>query len=223
MANPGPRRRRYSSVAREEQARRTRSGVLTAATTLFVDRGYGATTMRAVATASGVSVPTVEALFGSKPRLLKAAIDLAIAGDDEPVALLDRSWARRAAAAITPSELLLLVMEVLVPTQIRSAGLLLSLFEGAATDPGLAQLAERKTEDRSTLARWLVDRLAAVGPLRPGLERDEAIDTCWLLIDPAVFHRLTVQRGWGPERYGRWLADTLSRLLIDHPPDGSSP
>jgi hypothetical protein len=39
-----------------------------------------------------VSVPTVELLFGNKARLLKAAIDVAIAGDDDAVPVLDRSW-----------------------------------------------------------------------------------------------------------------------------------
>lgn len=53
--------------------------------------GYSATAMRVVAASVGVAVPTVELLFGTKPRLLKAAIDVTIAGDDEPVGVLDRS------------------------------------------------------------------------------------------------------------------------------------
>ena len=56
--------------------------MLDAATAVFLDRGYGGATIRAVAAEARVSVPTVEALFGTKARVLKAAIDVAIAGDE---------------------------------------------------------------------------------------------------------------------------------------------
>lgn len=53
--------------------------------------------MRAVAADAGVALPTVELVFGTKAKLLKAVVDVAIAGDDEPVPMLDReyqwSWA----------------------------------------------------------------------------------------------------------------------------------
>src|SRR5215472_13049920 len=91
--------RRYRSSVRDAQARRTRRRVLDAATAVFLDRGYGGATIRAVAAGAEVSVPTVEALFGTKARLLKAAIDVAIAGDDEPVPVLDRSPAQAASKA----------------------------------------------------------------------------------------------------------------------------
>jgi AcrR family transcriptional regulator len=81
-------RRAYRSPERTERAQRTRAAVLAAAHELFSERGYAGTTMRLVAAAAGVSVPTVELLFRTKPSLLKACIDVAIAGDDEPVAML---------------------------------------------------------------------------------------------------------------------------------------
>jgi hypothetical protein len=37
----------------------------------------------------------------------------------------------------------------------------------------------------------------------------------WILMDPAVFNRLTRQRGWTLERYQHWLASSLERLLIN--------
>src|ERR1700755_1709329 len=92
-------RRRYQSAQRQQQAQQTRARIVAAATGQFLAAGYAGTTVKAVAVAAGVSVPTVEAAFGTKARLLKAAIDVATAGDDEPVAMLDRAWARRAQAA----------------------------------------------------------------------------------------------------------------------------
>ena len=116
--------RPYRSVVRAEQARRTRGRVLEVAHRLFVERGYPATSMRAVAAAADVAVPTVELLFGTKPRLLTAVIDVAIAGDDEPVGVLDRDWAVRAREAPTARELLRVAAGVLRAGQERSAGVL---------------------------------------------------------------------------------------------------
>jgi AcrR family transcriptional regulator len=57
---------------------------------LFLDRGYGATTVDAIADLSQVPVATVYRLFGSKVGILKALIDVSIVGDDEAVAMADR-------------------------------------------------------------------------------------------------------------------------------------
>jgi AcrR family transcriptional regulator len=194
----------YRSSRRAEQARATRRRILDAATTVFLERGYAAATMRVLAGQAGVSVPTVELLFGTKVKLLKAAIDVAIAGDDEPVPMLDREWANAGA------DFLDVAAEVLTSAQERSAGLVLAVFEGASADPELAALAEQMTTQRATTAAWIVDRLA---PLR--CDRDEAVDTVWILMDPAVFHRLTRRRGWTPQRYRQWFARSVARLLTD--------
>ncbi len=91
--------RPYRSAHRQGQARRTRRRILDAAAAEFSSRGYAATTVAAIAAAAGVSVPTVEQAFRTKANLLKAAIDVAIAGDDEPVPVLQRPAAVAAAAA----------------------------------------------------------------------------------------------------------------------------
>src|SRR5260370_2029686 len=127
--------RRYRSSLREAQARRTRQRVLDAATAVFLDRGSGAATLRAIAGEAKVSVPTVEALFGTKARLLKAAIDVAIAGDDEPVAVLDRSWAADARKAGTAEEFLSVVAGVVAAAPARSAGPGLAVLQRSAPAP----------------------------------------------------------------------------------------
>src|SRR5207344_3024220 len=94
--SPRMRTRRYRSPCRDQQARHTRARIIAAAARRFLEHGYAATTMRAVATDAGVAVPTVELAFKTKARLLKAVIDTAIAGDDEPVPMLAREWAKQA-------------------------------------------------------------------------------------------------------------------------------
>ena len=206
--------RAYRSSRREEQARQTRRRVLEAATAVFLERGFAGTTMRLVAGRAGVSVPTVELLFGTKGKLLKAAIDVAIAGDDEPVPVLAREWTEAAAGAGTAEEFLDIVAGVLGSAQERSAGLVLAVFEAAATDTELAGLADQLTGQRATTAGWIVDGLMRNAPLRPGCDRREAVDTVWILMDSAVFDRLTRRRGWTPEEYRRWFAGSVRRLLI---------
>src|SRR5438270_11397071 len=84
-------RRPYDSSRRQEQAQQNRWAVLQAAHHMFVERGFAATTMPAVASTAGVSVQTVYKAFGNKPRLAKAVFDTAIAGDDQPLPLLQRA------------------------------------------------------------------------------------------------------------------------------------
>ena len=209
--------RAYRSPRRDAQARQTRRRVLEAATALFLARGYAGTTMRAVAGGAGVSVATVELLFGTKVALLQAAIDVAIAGDDEPVAVLDREWADAARRAGSAQEVLALLAEVLTAAQQRSAGLVLAAFEAARADPVLEDLAAELTARRRVTARWVVDTVARCAPVPD----DDAVDTLWLLMDSAVFDRLVHRLGWSPDRYRTWFARSAARLLVptDPPPE----
>ena len=181
---------------------------------MFDERGYAGTTIRSVAERAGVSVPTVEALFGTKGRLLKAAIDVAIAGDDQPVPMLARDWATAAARAADPESFLSIVAGVLAPAQSRSSGLVLAAFEGAGSDTELAGVAAQMTAQRVTMATWAVARLSALGALRAGIGHDEATDTIFAIMEPAVFDRLTRQRGWTLAHYQDWIARSVRRLLV---------
>jgi AcrR family transcriptional regulator len=183
---------------------------------MFSRCGYVGTTMRLVAEAAGVSVPTVEQLFGTKSTLLKACIDFAIAGDVEPVAMLERDWTLHAEAATGLDGFVTVVASVVAPAQARSAALVLAVFEGSRRDPDLAELAHRLTEQRAVMATWLIEQLKRRQPLRAGLTKQDALDTVWVLLDPAVYERLTHHRGHSIEYYERWIADSITRMLFDH-------
>ena len=216
-SNGLPAPRAYRSSRRDAQALQTRQRIVDAATGVFLERGFASTTMRLVASRAGVSVPTVELLFGTKGSLLKAAIDIAIAGDDEPVPVLDRHWTGAARSAETAHEFLAIAASVIGPAQQRSAGLVLAAFEASSHDPELSALADQMTAQRSTTAEWIIDQLTRKAPLRKGCRRRDAIDTVWILLDPAVFDRLTRHRGWTVEQYQHWFADSVGRLLIGEP------
>lgn len=211
----GPRPRSYRSPGREEQARRTRRRILEAARREFLTAGYAGTTMRAVAGAAGVSLPTVEATFGTKSALLEAVIDVAIAGDDEPVAVLDRPWAAAASSTRGVEEFLSAVATTLTDAQERSARLVVVLLEAADIDRSLRPLAEDRLAQRARTATWIAEGILARGRIRPTIDRDLAVDTIWLLMEPVVYCRLTEDRGWTPERYRDWFADSAQCLLLD--------
>jgi AcrR family transcriptional regulator len=210
--------RRYRSPHREERARRTRARITSAAASRFLERGYAGTTMRAVASDAGVALPTVELTFGTKAGLLKAAIDLAVAGDDEPVPMLERQWVASARAATEPTRFVAVFAQVFVDSAQRAAGLTLAALDAARTDADIAATAAQLKSQRETMATWLVDGLLDRSPLRGGVERVDAIDTIWALMDPALFCHLTDDRHWDAARFQSWFASSVLRLLLpeDH-------
>ncbi len=188
--------------------------MLAAASAEFVRSGYSATTMRAVASAAGVSVPTVELAFGTKAQLLRAAVSFAIRGDAEPVPMLEREWAAEAQAATSVTDFLAIVEQILVVAAHRSAGLVVAAFEAAQVDESMRALAEQLRAQRAETAAWIVDGLKMRSPLRSEIGREEAIDTVWLLMDPHGFCALTHHRGWTAEQFGRWFTDSVRRLIL---------
>ncbi|HEX5946937.1 MAG TPA: helix-turn-helix domain-containing protein, partial [Acidimicrobiales bacterium] len=83
---------RESSGARRGQARTrlARAAVVEAARSLFLERGYGATTIDAISDLADVPAATVYRLFSSKHGILKALLDASIVGDDEDVPMEER-------------------------------------------------------------------------------------------------------------------------------------
>src|SRR5918997_854577 len=81
--------REYRSPTREAQSSATRRRVVVAAQECFEERGYVATTMRAIAQRAQLSVETVNQT-AAKRDLLLAAFTLTVTGEDGPVRLLER-------------------------------------------------------------------------------------------------------------------------------------
>src|SRR5438309_11992911 len=81
---------------REQRAHETRARIAGAALRLFLDRGYVATTVEAIAAEAGVAPATVYQAFGTKHAVLARALDATIVGDVAPVPLLERDWVQQA-------------------------------------------------------------------------------------------------------------------------------
>ena len=85
----------------------------------------------------------------------------------------------------------------------------------SSTDPEAQQVWREISERRATNMRRLVEDIRDAGGLRPGLSVDEAADVVWALNSSELYLMLTVERGWSPPHFERWLADSWSRLLLD--------
>lgn len=207
-------KRDYRSELRAAQALETRRSIVAAASKLFVEDGYVATTIDAVAVAAGVSRKTVFTAVGGKLDLLKVALDWAVAGDDRPVAVADRGEMRQIMAEDDAVVLLRGCARVIVAITGRAAGLAQALEVAGGMDPAACDLVEQARRHRLDDARMVVGRLRALGALTSDLAYDEAVDLVWLATDPVLFDRLVRVRGWSRGRFEKWLSQYLIGQLI---------
>jgi AcrR family transcriptional regulator len=207
-------KRDYRSALRTEQARATRRAIVAAASQLFVDNGYSATTIDAVAKSAGVSRKTVFTAVGGKVDLLKVAVDWAVAGDDLPVVLADRDTLRQLLDQPDPAALLAGWASVQAEIGARVAALFQALEVAAGTESEASALLAEVQAQRLAAARAVVKRLRTLHALTAELTYREAVDLAWLATDTALFDRLVRVRGWSTARFGQWLGETLCRQLL---------
>jgi AcrR family transcriptional regulator len=211
-------RRRYDSPRRSEQARETRRAILEAARLLFTERGYGSTTIGAVAGQARVAAETIYAAFGNKRSILAELVDVSIAGDDAPVPILERPWVLRLREEPDPRARLRILARNGRSMLERSTPILEVLRGAAATDPEIAGLWRRYKAQRLEGQRVLLGIVTEGGGLREGLTPDTALDVVFTLGSPETYGLLVGDRGWSPAAFERWYEDALARLLL--PPRG---
>jgi AcrR family transcriptional regulator len=210
-------KRRYESAHRQEQARQTRRAILSAAADLFVEPGYAATPLTAVAAAAGVAIQTVYKVFRSKPALHSALVDVKVAGDDEPVALPDRRFVAEIRALTDARAKLSRYARHLAETHARQAQVMLALAAAATADPEAAAIWRKNLDERRTGMSMFAAELVATGELRAEHTVDTTTDVLWLAMDVRNYDWLVRQRGWSDERFQRWYVDTVSAALLTAP------
>jgi AcrR family transcriptional regulator len=208
--------RTYTSVLRAEQAAASRRAILEAAHELFLSKGYGATTIEQVAQRAGVSKPTVFAAVGNKQTLFKTVRDVAMAGDDDPTPIAQRSSLDAARSASTSATALHAVVAHVAALQARYAGVEEVLRGAAASgDPELRDLWALAEQQRKRGAALLLELITAHGSLRRDLDVADAVDVLALYMSPDNYHRLVISSGWSHARYESWLARALTSELLE--------
>ncbi len=206
--------RRYASQVRDEQARRTRRAIVTAAHDLFLAQGYAATTIDGIAAAAHVSRRTVFNSAGGKVALLKLALDWAIVGDDEPIALADRPAIKAILAQSDPRKALMLWVQTAGDVAARTAPLGEVLIAAADIDPAAARLLAEASGNRMLGATVFIRFLASLDGLAAGITEQRAAELCWALTDGHLYRLLVAQRGWSTTDFNRWLSGSLSAALL---------
>ena len=201
-------------MANQARTRLARAAVIHAASVLFLERGYGATTIEAISTLADVPPATVYRLFSSKGGILKALLDVSIAGDDEAIPIADRAPVRTLLADVDPSNLVAGFVGMAADVNSRTAAIYRILVSAAASDPDAAVLLNELTRQRQEGQGRIARSLARTGALRPKLRERDAADIIHALLSPELYGLLVVDRAWPSARYQQWLTETLVGQLL---------
>jgi hypothetical protein len=103
-----------------------------------------------------------------------------------------------------------------IARQIRDAqSATFDLLRGAGVvAPELAKLEKQRERLRYQREEDMITSLREAGRLRPELDHGTARDIFWMFTGGDVYRMLVRERGWSPQKYQDWLADTLGHSLL---------
>jgi AcrR family transcriptional regulator len=203
---PAPPDRRHS------RARTTEGQILRAAHELFVTRGWVGTTLTDVAAAADVAERTVYVRFGTKMALLQRVIDVAVVGDDEPVAVREREWYRVAMTAPTLDERIDAYAKGAAALVARAAPVIAVALQAAGSEPGLAAAARAGHLGTRDDLRRLGQQAHKDGLIPDSVDLRWFLDTITVVGQADVYLLGVEVHGWTQRRYEKWLAATVRRL-----------
>jgi AcrR family transcriptional regulator len=221
MATDVKRRRSDDGKGRQARTRLARKAVVEAARALFLERGYAGTTIEAISDLSDVPPATVYRLFSSKLGILKALLDVSIAGDEEAVALEDRLHVRALLTDQDPRSQLSGLARTIRGIMSRAEPVHRILVSAAGSDPDAAALLADLLRQRQHGHAQIARSLARAGALRPQLGERDADDIIHAVTSPEVYRLLVCDRAWPPERYEQWVKEILIDQLL--PPAAAEP
>lgn len=206
------------ATRRQRQAEATQAEIVAAATRLFFERGYMATTVEAIAEEAGVALQTIYNAIGSKRAVLSRVLDFAAAGPDAPTPV-PQFMAQRTAEVHDGAGFARLLADWFAEVAPRVAPVFRVIREAAAVDPEAAEL------DRQRAAQRLRNYAEGVASMqRRGIAADKATDelaaAIWSIGHPETYRMLVVEQGWPAERYRSWVEASLSAVLRAAPPEG---
>jgi AcrR family transcriptional regulator len=207
-----PVKRRYDTSKRRQAAARTRQLILDAALELFTGQGYAATPMTAIAERAGVALDTVYASVGRKPELARLLIETAISGGSQAIPAEERDYVQAIRAAADAETKIAIYAAAMRGIAGRLAPVLSIIQQAAPAEPELAALWRQIADRRAANMRLFAADLAEVASLR--VDPGDAADIIWATNAPELYQLLVTQRGWSPERYEQFLAETWRRLLL---------
>jgi AcrR family transcriptional regulator len=205
--------RRYDSTRRRQQAQQNRHTVLGAARQRFLAQGYASTTIAEIARDAGVSVETVYKAFATKAGVLKALFDVSVAGDDEPIPMVQRDVIQNVRNAPDAARKIEIYVRHLASTMPHSAPIQLLARDAAASAVDAAEIWKQIRHETLTAMTMFASDLARTGQLR--VSATQARDVLWTYHAPELYELLVLERGWSASRYGKFVTRALSDALLE--------
>jgi AcrR family transcriptional regulator len=202
-----------TKTRRQIAAEGTQRAIIEAAHSLFLERGYQATSIGAVAARAGVAVQTIYNSVGSKRDLLSRVLDYAAAGEraPTPVPVFMRDQTEHEP---DPQAIIDQLVEFWRGGLERTAPVFQVIRQAAALDPEVAALESQRAEQRlrnyGIAARILAER----GALREGLTPDDAAAVIFTLGHPDQYRFLVKEQGWPMDRWAAWVRSALVAALL---------
>ena len=206
-----PVKRSYDSRGRQADAQKTRQRVIDVAHDLFINQGYGRTTIADIARGADVSVETVYSAFGNKAALLRKIWFVRFRGDERDVRLLDRPEIQE---MLTEPDLVVRLRRhavVITPVFRRFVPLHRALEAAAASEPSAADMVAEYDAGRLDASTHYAKAARKTGQL--AVSAAECRDVFSATLDGALWYRLVYEGGWSDKRFAAFLGDLWVSML----------
>lgn len=185
----------------------TREDILAAATSLFYERGYQATTIDHVLERSGVSRPTLYTHFSTKEDLGLAYLRLQRRHD---LSILKDAIRRENTPEDRYLAIITQVRQTLLESNYRGCRYFNVIAELQSSDNNpLVKEARHYVEDFRELIRDAVLELRATGKRYKGLDADRVTDAYYLLVGGAIMGSQEYQDAWPIDRAIQEIKDLI--------------
>lgn len=194
-------------------AEETQRVIVEAASRLFLERGYHATSIGRIASEAGVAVQTIYNAVGSKRDLLSRVLDLAAAGERSPTPV-PQFMREQAESEPDPRRVIAQLVDFWRGALARTAPVFRIIREAAVSDPEIAVLERDRAVQRLRNYRQAAQLLADRGALRPGLTIDAAAAAIFALGHSETYRALVLDGDWDDDAWADWLQATLEAALL---------
>lgn len=203
-------KRSYSSPLREQGAVYTRLLVRDAGHRLFARDGFVATSIKKIAYEAGVSERTVYTHYRNKVEIFQDALNVAVAGDEAPVAMRDRPEFEEVLRTPSARDLISEMVRRNGVVLERAGALIMAGIESSGADADMRRISDEGENAMRANCLALAEALVGTGEVLPGFDAERVADVLVTMLSPHVHQIL----GWPAGRYRDWLAGTLEASLL---------
>jgi AcrR family transcriptional regulator len=194
-------------------AEETQRVIVEAASRLFLECGYHATSIGRIASEAGVAVQTIYNAVGSKRDLLSRVLDFAAADERAPVPV-PQFMREQAESEPDPRQIIAQLVEFWRRALPRIAPVFRIIREAAAADAEIAVLERDRAAQRLRNYQQAAQLLADRDAMRPGMTIDNAAATIFAIGHPETYRALVLDGDWDDDAWTSWLQATLEAALL---------